>query len=249
MTNQIMLSAGGHWRNWVGNQSCVTSAAGAPASEAELCEMVHTATSQGLNVRCAGSGHSFTPVVATSGLLLTLSGMKGIKGIDTQRKRVTAAAGTTINELGRYLKENGLSMVNQGDIDSQALAGALTTGTHGTGAKLSNLASAIVGMKIVQPNGEILVADETTPDLLKASRVSVGTLGVISEITLQLMDSYNLHERLWREDFDACMEMHDSWLPNIAISAFLVSDRTEPPLLLPAGYGSDFSLRSHHRCV
>nr|WP_245414692.1 D-arabinono-1,4-lactone oxidase [Brucella oryzae] len=209
MTNQIMLSAGGHWRNWVGNQSCVTSAAGAPASEAELCEMVHTATSQGLNVRCAGSGHSFTPVVATSGLLLTLSGMKGIKGIDTQRKRVTAAAGTTINELGRYLKENGLSMVNQGDIDSQALAGALTTGTHGTGAKLSNLASAIVGMKIVQPNGEILVADETTPDLLKASRVSVGTLGVISEITLQLMDSYNLHERLWREDFDACMEMHD----------------------------------------
>ena len=100
-------------------------------------------------------------------------------------------------------------MVNQGDIDSQALAGALTTGTHGTGRKLGNLASGIVGMKLVQPNGEILVIDESTPDLLLASRVSLGTLGVISEITIQLMASYNLYERIWREDFETAMEVHD----------------------------------------
>lgn len=203
------LEAGGHWRNWVGNQSCVTTARGAPRSEQELCEMVATATSQNMRVRCAGSGHSFTPVAATNGLMLTLSGMKGVKSVDHDLKRVTASAGTTINELGKYLKGAGLSMINQGDIDSQALAGALCTGTHGTGAKLGNLASAIVGMKIVQPNGEILEVDESTPDNLLASRVAVGTMGVISEITLQLMDSYNLKERLWREDFDACMEMHD----------------------------------------
>ncbi|WCK01723.1 D-arabinono-1,4-lactone oxidase [Agrobacterium tumefaciens] len=203
------LEAGGHWRNWVGNQSCVTTARGAPRSEQELCEMVATATSQNMRVRCAGSGHSFTPVAATNGLMLTLSGMKGVKSVDHDLKRVTASAGTTINELGKYLKGAGLSMINQGDIDSQALAGALCTGTHGTGAKLGNLASAIVGMKIVQPNGEILEVNESTPDNLLASRVAVGTMGVISEITLQLMDSYNLKERLWREDFDACMEMHD----------------------------------------
>lgn len=207
MTN--MLNQGGHWRNWVGNQSCVTRYQGAPTSEDQLCEMVKAATSQGQNVRCAGSGHSFTPVVGTSGLLLTLSQMKGVRHIDKEKRRVTAAAGTTINELGRILKENGLSMVNQGDIDSQALAGALTTGTHGTGLTLGNLASSIVGMKLVQPNGDILVVDESNQDLLRASRVSLGTLGVISELTLQLMDSYNLHEKIWREDFDACMEMHD----------------------------------------
>jgi len=198
-----------HWRNWVGNQSCVATERATPNTEAELCERVSAATKRGLNVRCAGSGHSFTPVVATSGLLLSLSEMKGIRHVDTERKRVTASAGTTINEVGRRLKAHGLSMVNQGDIDSQALAGALTTGTHGTGAKLGNLASSIVGMKLVQPNGEILTVDESTPDLLKAARVCLGTLGVISEITLQLMDAYNLHERIWRDDFDTCMERHD----------------------------------------
>ncbi|WEX88360.1 FAD-binding protein [Sinorhizobium garamanticum] len=204
-----MLDSGGHWRNWVGNQSCIVRHKGAPDSEAALAEMVREATALGLNVRCAGSGHSFTPVVATSGLLLTLSGMQGVVNIDQARKRVSVRAGTTINQLGKVLKSSGLSLINQGDIDSQALAGALTTGTHGTGAKLGNMASQIVGMRLIQPDGSILVVDETTPDLLEAARVSVGMLGVISEITLQTMDAYNLHEKLWRCDFDECMEQHD----------------------------------------
>ncbi|HEV7310191.1 D-arabinono-1,4-lactone oxidase [Ensifer sp.] len=204
-----MLQAGGHWRNWVGNQSCIVRHRGAPDSEAALAEMVRTATSEGLNVRCVGSGHSFTPVALTSGLQLTLSGMQGVVGIDQARKRVAVRAGTTINQLGKVLKENGLSLINQGDIDSQALAGALTTGTHGTGARLGNMASQIVGMRLVEPDGSILVVDETTPDLLEAARVSVGMLGVISEITLQAMDSYNLHEKLWRCTFDEMIEQHD----------------------------------------
>lgn len=204
-----MLQSGGHWRNWVGNQSCIVRQRGAPESEAALVEMVREATSQGLNVRCAGSGHSFTPVALTSGLHLTLSNMQGVVNIDQARKRVAVKAGTTINQLGKVLKSNGLSLINQGDIDSQALAGALTTGTHGTGATLGNMASQIVGMRLVQPDGSVLVVDETTPDLLEAARVSIGMLGVISEITLQAMDSYNLHEKLWRCTFDEMIEQHD----------------------------------------
>ncbi len=198
-----------HWRNWVGNQSCVRAARGAPTSEDELCSMIRDATRKGLNVRVAGSGHSFTPVALTNGLHLTLANMTGVRHIDHDKRRVTAAAGTTINELVRVLKAEGLSMINQGDIDSQALAGALITGTHGTGLTLGNMASSIVGMKLVQPNGEIIIVDESTPDLLLASRVSLGVLGAISEITLQVTDSFNLHERIWREDFESVMEKHD----------------------------------------
>lgn len=198
-----------HWRNWVGNQSCIRAERGAPRSEDELCAMIAGATARGLNVRVAGSGHSFTPVALTSGLHLTLSGMKGVRAIDHDRRRVTATAGTTINELVRVLKAEGLSLVNQGDIDSQAIAGAFTTGTHGTGARLPVLADCIVGMRLVQPDGSVLVADESTPDLLLAARVSLGTLGAISEMTLQATASYRLRERLWREDFEAAMEMHD----------------------------------------
>lgn len=198
-----------HWRNWVGNQSCVRAARAAPTSEDELCTLIRDATRKGLNVRVAGSGHSFTPVALTSGLHLTLANMTGVRHIDHEKRRVTAAAGTTINQLVGVLKAGGLSMINQGDIDSQALAGALTTGTHGTGITLGNMASSIVGMKLVQPDGEIIVVDESTPDLLLASRVSLGVLGAISEITLQVTDSFNLHERIWREDFESVMEKHD----------------------------------------
>lgn len=198
-----------HWRNWVGNQSCVRAARGAPRSEDELCAMVRDATTRGLNVRVAGSGHSFTPVALTNGLHLTLAKMTGARHVDHKKRLVTASAGTTINELVGVLKREGLSMLNQGDIDSQAIAGALTTGTHGTGARLPVLADAIVGMRLVQPNGEILVVDESTPDLLLASRVSLGTLGAISEMTLRVTDAYHLRERIWREDFEAVMEMHD----------------------------------------
>lgn len=204
-----MMEAGGHWRNWVGNQSCIVRHRGAPTSEDALSAMVREATSNGLAVRCAGSGHSFTPVALTSGLHLTLSSLQGITHIDHDRKRVSAHAGTTINQLGKALKQVGLSTSNQGDIDSQALAGALTTGTHGTGLSLGNLASQIVGLRLVQPDGSILAIDDTQPDMLDAARVSIGMLGVISEITLQVMDSYNLHEKLWRCTFEECMERHD----------------------------------------
>jgi hypothetical protein len=111
--------------------------------------------------------------------------------------------------VGRALKAAGLSLVNQGDIDTQAVAGALCTGTHGTGARLSNMASQIVAMRLVQPDGAILTVDERDMGMLHASRVAVGTLGVISEITLQAMPAYNLHERLWRDDFETCMERYD----------------------------------------
>ena len=90
---------------------------------------------RGKHVRCAGSGHSFTPVVATSGLLLSLQDYQGIVDVDEARKRVTVKAGTKINAVTRHLKALGLSLVNQGDIDSQAIAGALATGTHGTGRR------------------------------------------------------------------------------------------------------------------
>jgi FAD/FMN-containing dehydrogenase len=113
---QTMFQPGGHWRNWVGNQSCIVRERGAPESEDALSEMVRRAAGNGLAVRCAGSGHSFTPVALTSGLHLTLSNMQGVTNIDHARKRVSVAAGTTINALGKVLKENGLSLINQGDI-------------------------------------------------------------------------------------------------------------------------------------
>jgi FAD/FMN-containing dehydrogenase len=204
------LGAGGHWRNWVGNQSFIARHKGEPGSEDELAALVHEASRRSLGVRVAGSGHSFTPVVATSGLLLSLKNMQGVIGADLDRKRVTVRAGTRIGDIGRALKAMGLSLRNQGDIDSQAIAGALSTGTHGTGITLGNMSSQAVGMRLVQADGSVLEVDgDRDPETMAAAQVSVGMLGVISAITLQTVDAYNLREKLWRDDFEACMERHD----------------------------------------
>ena len=127
---------------------------------------------------------------------------------------MTVAAGTRIGDVGRALKELGLSLSNQGDIDTQAIAGAFTTGTHGTGITLGCLASQIAGLRLVQPDGSVLAVDGSDPDMLLASRVSLGTLGVISEITLKTVPAYNLHEHLWRDSFETCMERHDELAAN-----------------------------------
>ena len=204
------LGAPSHWRNWVGNQSCMPRHTVRPRSEDQLAASVAEATANGFAVRAAGSGHSFTPVVATSGLLIDTTDLCGVLDVDRANRRVTVAAGTKIGDVGRALKPLGLSLVNQGDIDSQALAGALSTGTHGTGITLGNMSSQIAAMRLVQPNGDILTAGRGgDPKMLPAAQVSLGLLGVASAITLNVTDAYNLHEVLWRDDFEACMEAHD----------------------------------------
>jgi len=209
-STRVRLGAGGHWLNWVGNQSFVARHKGEPASEDELAAMVAQAARENLPVRVAGSGHSFTPVVATGGLLLSLKNMHGVVGADRARKRVTVRAGTKIGDIGRALKAMGLSLANQGDIDTQAIAGALSTGTHGTGVTLGCLSTQAVGMRLVKADGDILDLDiEAEPETMAAAQVAVGMLGVMSTVTLQVVDAYNLKEKQWRDDFEACMERHD----------------------------------------
>jgi FAD/FMN-containing dehydrogenase len=206
----VRLGAGGHWRNWVGNQSFIARHKGEPASEDELAALVAQASRENLGVRVAGSGHSFTPVVATSGLLLSLKAMQGVVGVDLARKRVTVLAGTKIGDIGRALKSMGLSLANQGDIDTQAIAGALSTGTHGTGIGLGCLSTQAVGMRLVQTDGAVLdFGIDDYPEMMAAAQVAIGMLGVMSTVTLQVVDAYNLKERQWRDDFEACMEQHD----------------------------------------
>src|SRR5580692_21313 len=208
--SSAQLGPGGHWRNWVGNQSFIARHKAEPASEDELVALVHAASQRNLPVRVAGSGHSFTPVVATSGLLVSLKNMQGLVSADLDRKRVVVRAGTRIGDIGRALKQIGLSLASQGDIDTQAIAGALSTGTHGTGISLGCLSSQAVGMRLVQADGSMLsVEADTDAETMAAAQVSIGMLGVIATVTLQTVDSYNLREKLWRDDFEACMDRHD----------------------------------------
>jgi len=212
------------WSNWVGNQSFTPSFAAAPRDEEEVAALVRDASDRGCGVRVAGARHSFTPIVETDGLLLDLSNIRGVVGSDAQRKRATARAGTLVRDFYEPLWSSGLALKNQGDIDTQQIAGAVATATHGSGIRNTCFSGVVRGVRLVTATGEIRDIDETEPELLRAAQVSVGMLGVMTQLELEVTDAYRLTEQIdlwpWQvvlERWDELVHHHRHfgffWLP------------------------------------
>jgi FAD/FMN-containing dehydrogenase len=212
------------WRNWVGNQSFTPSYAAAPRDEAEVSELVRQAAERGTGVRVVGAGHSFTPVVQTDGLLLDLAALSGVVATDPGAKRATALAGTQIRDFYEQLWRDGLALKNQGDIDTQRIAGAVATATHGSGTGYTSLSGIVRGVRLVTATGEIRQIGEDQPELLRAAQVAVGMLGVMTQLELEVTDAYRLTEQIdvwpWAEvmgRWDELVNQHRHfgffWLP------------------------------------
>jgi len=201
------------WSNWGGNQVCTPALTVQPQCEQEVVDAVRYAVREGMTVRVAGTGHSFTPVVQTGGMLLDLSSLQQVTGVDSGTQRVRALGGTAIREFGEPLWQSGLSLSNQGDIDAQTIAGAISTGTHGSGIELGSFSSSVRWIKLVTGNGEVVEIDESDPRRLRAAQVAVGTLGVVLEVELQARSAYYLREQVTYETTD---ELLDRWESNPA---------------------------------
>lgn len=219
------------WTNWGGNESCTPALTVRPRSEDELIDAVRYAAHERINVRVAGAGHSFTPIVTTGGMMLDLSALQQVTGIDTATRRVRALGGTVISAFGEQLWNKGLSLGNQGDIDKQAIAGAVSTATHGSGSALGSFSSTVTWVRLLTASGDIIEIDESDLRRLRAARVAVGTLGVILEIELQAVEAYQLRERITYETTD---ELLANWDRNSAESrhfSFLWCQAPESPAL------------------
>ncbi len=131
------------WRNWARDERCSPAAIVHPASLEELSDAVQGAAREGRRVRVAGAGHSFGDIACTDGLMLKLDRLAAVIDLDRSSGLVRVQAGITIRELSRRLAEHGLAMENLGDIDVQTIAGAISTATHGTGARLGNISSQV----------------------------------------------------------------------------------------------------------
>jgi L-gulono-1,4-lactone dehydrogenase len=181
------------WQNWAGTASSDPARRYWPRTAEAIGDAVKEAAAAGLTVRALGSGHSFTPAAATSGAALDLSGWTGVVTSDPEAGLVTVRSGTTIRELNAALDALGLAMPNLGDIDAQTIAGAISTGTHGTGAGLGGIATAVAALELVLADGSVVSCSaEQRPDLFTAARVSVGALGVISSVTLSCVPAFDL---------------------------------------------------------
>ncbi|MGH3292899.1 MAG: D-arabinono-1,4-lactone oxidase [Trebonia sp.] len=181
------------WQNWAGTASADPARRSWPRSTEEIGHAITAAAKDGLAVRALGSGHSFTAAAATSGVALDLSGWTGVVTADLDSGLVTVRSGTTIKELNATLGTLGLAMANLGDIDAQTVSGAISTGTHGTGAGLGGIATQVTGLELVLADGSVVSCSaEENPDLFSAARVSVGALGVLSTVTLQCVPAFTL---------------------------------------------------------
>ncbi|NEA31312.1 D-arabinono-1,4-lactone oxidase [Streptomyces sp. SID13031] len=181
------------WRNWAGTESATGVELLRPSSVDEVAAMVKTAAEQGKQLKAVGSGHSFTGCSVPEQVMVRLDGLASITSADQASGRVTLGAGTGLAKLNAGLASFDLAMANLGDIDKQTIAGAISTGTHGTGAKLGGLATQIVGLELVTADGSVLhCSAEENPDVFNAARVSIGSLGVITALTLQTVPAYLL---------------------------------------------------------
>ncbi|GAA1266818.1 D-arabinono-1,4-lactone oxidase [Saccharothrix xinjiangensis] len=223
------------WTNWARTASADPHRVERPASRDELAEVVAGASA----VRPRGSGHSFTAIAVAPGVAVDLTGWTGVT--DVSGDLVTVRSGTTLRQLNALLDHLGLALPNLGDIDAQTVAGAISTGTHGTGAALGGLATQVTALELVLADGTIATCSaEHDPDLFHAARVGLGALGVISTITLRCVPAFVLHARESPARLDAVLEEFDHltatedhvefhWFPHADRVILKRNNRTDEP--------------------
>ncbi|MFD3918685.1 D-arabinono-1,4-lactone oxidase [Streptomyces sp. NPDC058595] len=214
------------WRNWAGNVSARPARTSSPASVAELADVIRTAAEDGLRVKAVGTGHSFTSAAATDGLLIRPDLLTGIRAVDRRAGTVTVEAGTPLKRLNEALAREGLSLTNMGDIMDQTVAGATSTGTHGTGRESASIAAQIRALELVTADGTVLTCSpDENPDVFASARIGLGALGVVSAITFAVEPVFLLtareepmsFERV-TSDFDALVAENEHfefyWFPH-----------------------------------
>ncbi len=181
------------WSNWAGNQQTGSVLVSKPQTESELQQVVQNAQTSGRRVKAVGSGHSFTAIAVAEEVLVDLSKYDEILAIDKINQTVTVQSGIQLSKLNQALYENSLAMQNLGDIAYQTIAGAISTSTHGTGAKFTGIANQVVALRVVLADSSIVECSANlNAELFSCARVGLGAIGLISTVTLKVVPAFNL---------------------------------------------------------
>ncbi len=195
------------WRNWAGNVTARPRRIASPGSATEVAAEICRAAADGLAIRMAGTGHSFTPTAVTDGVLLRPDRLTAIRTVDAAAGTVTVEAGCPLRVLNTELLARGLSLANMGDIQVQTVAGATQTGTHGTGRDVGGMAAQVAGLELALADGRIISCSADSPsggisrpdgspaDVFRAARVGLGALGIVTAITFQVVPAFLLEAR------------------------------------------------------
>jgi len=198
------------WQNWAGNQRAQVRRIATPNSTAQVAETVREAVGQGLRVKPVGSGHSFTPVAATDGVLIRLDQLARLRSADRASGLVTVEAGMPLWKLNELLAEQGLALTNMGDIQAQTVSGAIGTGTHGTGRASASIAAQVAGLELVLADGSVITCGpQNHPELFEAARIGLGCIGVITAVTFRTEPGFLLTAREEPLPFEQVLDTFD----------------------------------------
>lgn len=225
------------WRSWSGAVRATPAVMQRPTSIAGVIAGVREAREAGAVLRVAGSGHSFTPIAASDGHMMTLADVPGVVDVGTDRRSVTVGAGITIQQLNRRLAAEDLALATMGDIDHQMVAGALATGTHGTGGAFGPMHTMVEGIELVDGTGALRWLE--TPDL-PAARLAIGALGVVTRVQLAVVAAYRLATTVTKvrlddvlADFGHHVADHRHaefyWLPHTPWAQLKLGDASDEP--------------------
>ncbi|MEV2200323.1 D-arabinono-1,4-lactone oxidase [Streptomyces fradiae] len=240
------------WRNWAGNVSVRPAREAFPASVEELAEAVRGAADDGLRVKTVGTGHSFTSIAATDGLLIRPDLLTGIRRIDRTAMTVTVESGTPLKRLNAALAREGLSLANMGDIMEQTVAGAISTGTHGTGRDSASVAAQVRELELVTADGRVTTCSEKeNPDVFAAARIGLGALGVVSAVTFAVEPMFLLTAREEPMGFDRVTAEFDElyaenehfefyWFPHTGNCSTKRNNRSQGPVDPPGAVSGWF---------
>jgi len=225
--------------NWAGNQVFAPRRIATPASEDELAQVVADAAKQNLRVRVVGANHSWSPVVATEDVLVSLDRLDQV--LATEGRRVTVQGGIRLGALNLRLAERGLAMPNLGSIDRQSIAGAISTATHGSGCTHGVLSTTVSELRLMGPDGQVqALSAEHRPELFDAARAGLGLFGIITAVTLDCEPAFRLREHTVPMRFDQVVADLDAlihgaeyprlwWLPHTEVVQLFSIDRSEDP--------------------
>ena len=235
------------WKNWSGKLSAEPQRIVQVGTVDAIRSELFAARDGGWSVRTAGTAHSHYPLLPTNGVILDTRPLSGLVSVDAEAMTATFRAGTKIHACGRPLLEHGLGLLNQGDIDQQSVGGAIATGTHGTGVELGSFSSAVTELSVLLVDGSVVTCNpDCEPDLFEAARLSLGAVGVVLEVTLQVREAYRLEEQRWLEPLESVMERIDElvtatrhfeyfWYPGQDRAICKSIDITEEPGRYPLG--------------
>jgi FAD/FMN-containing dehydrogenase len=195
------------WSNWSGSLRFSPGNFYEPPDEKLLTEIIEQAVNEKRKIRVAGAGHSSSPLVVTDNTLISLKHFREVGETDLKNNTAWVGTGLTVREAGKMLLDKNLSLHNTGDVDVQYLAGAISTGTHGTGIKLQNLSSMLIGCRIVCFDGTIreFTEEKDGKDFFDALRVSLGSFGIITGMKLKLLPPFKLKRKEWCTTVDRCL--------------------------------------------